>query len=135
MNCNAILKSTERVADVLQWLDLCLTSSFEAFSAISFICGFTLLLSPPYSYSSAVIGLFGLISILLICVCPVYTRYVINKMDPLVSVLSSLLVELAGVTFGAFTGEPTVAGPVVQAVVIDFSTRRPTSHSGTSFTP
>ncbi|KAK8129190.1 MFS general substrate transporter [Apiospora kogelbergensis] len=42
-------------------------------------------------------------------------------MDPLISVLSSLLVELAGVAFGAFTGEPTVPGPVVQAVVIDFS--------------
>lgn len=247
MNCNAILKSTECIADVMQWLGLCLTSSFEAFSAISFICGFTtvtpqlvfpligdiappnrratalsfvvsgmyagilvgrvisglvanytdwrniywfafglqwilfvllfwfmpdypsknpggfnylsilasigrlavstpvlmqaclitfsmmavftsywstlsfLLSSPPYSYSSAVIGLFGLISILLICVCPVYTRYVIDKMDPLASVLSSLLVELAGVAFGAFTGETTVAGPVIQAVVIDFA--------------
>ncbi|KAK8129189.1 hypothetical protein PG999_001569 [Apiospora kogelbergensis] len=29
------------VFTTVMWLDLCLTSSFEAFSAISFICGFT----------------------------------------------------------------------------------------------
>lgn len=78
-----------------------------------------LLSSPPYSYSSLTIGLFSLIGIFIICWGPVYSRIIIDKIQPLYSSVIGLTIELAGVIVGTFIGDFTVAGPVIQAVVID----------------
>ncbi|KAK4236230.1 major facilitator superfamily domain-containing protein [Achaetomium macrosporum] len=78
-----------------------------------------LLSSPPYEYSSMVVGLFGLIGVVVILAAPVYSRLVIDKVVPLASAVASLTVELVGVIVGTFTGSFHVAGPVVQAIAID----------------
>jgi H+/Cl- antiporter ClcA len=78
-----------------------------------------LLSSPPYSYSSLVIGLFALIGIFIICWGPAYSRWVIDKIQPLYSNLIGISIELVGVIIGTFIGTFTVAGPIIMAVVID----------------
>ncbi|KAL2015231.1 hypothetical protein VTK56DRAFT_6045 [Thermocarpiscus australiensis] len=78
-----------------------------------------LLSSPPFEYSSAVIGLFGLIGVVVIVAAPVYSRLVIDKVVPLASAIMGLTVELVGVVVGTFTGSFHVAGPVIQAIAID----------------
>src|SRR3569833_1755636 len=80
-----------------------------------------LLSSQPFNNSSIVIGLFGLIGIFVICCGPIYSRYIIDKLEPRVSVVAGLLIELAGVVVGVRIGTYTVAGPVLQAIVIDFA--------------
>ncbi|KAK0641475.1 MFS general substrate transporter [Cercophora newfieldiana] len=78
-----------------------------------------LLASPPYEYSSMVIGLFGLIGVIVILSAPVYSRIVIDKVVPLFSALLGLSVELVGLIIGTSVGSWNVAGPVIQAVTID----------------
>ncbi|KAK3897602.1 major facilitator superfamily domain-containing protein [Staphylotrichum tortipilum] len=82
-----------------------------------------LLASPPFGYGSVVIGLFGLIGVVVIFAAPVYSRLVIDKVQPLVSAVMGLAVELVGVAVGTFTGSFTVAGPVVQAITIDLGSQ------------
>lgn len=78
-----------------------------------------LLSSAPYNYDSLEIGLFALIGIFIICWGPVYSRVVIDKIQPLYSCLIGISIELTGVAIGTFIGTFTVAGPVIMAVVID----------------
>lgn len=78
-----------------------------------------LLSSSPYNYSSLEIGLFALIGIFIICWGPVYSRVVIDKIQPLYSCLLGISVEIIGVAVGTFIGTFTVAGPVIEAVMID----------------
>ncbi|KAK4185691.1 major facilitator superfamily domain-containing protein [Podospora australis] len=93
----------------------CLSAVFTSFwTTLSF-----LLSSPPYSYTSLVIGLFGLIGIVIIFSAPIYSRLVIDRINPISSALLGIAVELAGVAIGTFTGTKTVAGPIVQAIAID----------------
>ncbi|KAK3985995.1 major facilitator superfamily domain-containing protein [Cladorrhinum sp. PSN332] len=93
----------------------CLSAVFMSYwTTLSF-----LLSSPPFEYSSVVIGLFGLIGVMVILLAPVYSRKVIDKIQPLVSALIGLAVELSGVIVGTFTGTFSVAGVVIQAVTVD----------------
>ena len=78
-----------------------------------------LLSQSPYNYSPIVIGLFGLIGIFIILLAPVYSRLILDKIVPLTSAISGLVIELAGVIVGTFLGSRNVAGPVIQAVAID----------------
>lgn len=78
-----------------------------------------LLSSPPFSYSSLTIGLFALIGIFIIVWGPIYSRILIDKIQPLYSCLIGITIELVGVAIGTFIGTFTVAGPVIEAVVID----------------
>ncbi|KAK2613086.1 hypothetical protein N8I77_000015 [Diaporthe amygdali] len=78
-----------------------------------------LLSSPPFNYSSLVIGLFALIGIAIIFWGPVYSRLVIDKIQPLYSCLIGIGIELTGVAIGTFTGTFTVAGPIIEAIAID----------------
>jgi hypothetical protein len=78
-----------------------------------------LLSSEPFRYSSTAVGLFGLIGVVVILTAPVYSRLVMDKVVPLFSALVGLLVELAGTVVGTFTGSFHVAGPVVQAILVD----------------
>ncbi|KAK4146592.1 major facilitator superfamily domain-containing protein [Dichotomopilus funicola] len=78
-----------------------------------------LLSSPPFSYPSLPISLFGLIGIIVILSAPIYSRLVIDRVVPLASALLGLAVELAGVVVGTCIGSWHVAGPVVQAVTVD----------------
>ncbi|KAK4097823.1 MFS general substrate transporter, partial [Parathielavia hyrcaniae] len=82
-----------------------------------------LLSAPPYGYDSVVVGLFGLVGIVVILAAPVYSRLVIDRVQPLASAVLGLTVELVGVAVGTFTGSRHVAGPVVQAVAIDLGSQ------------
>lgn len=78
-----------------------------------------LLSTPPYNYSSVVIGLFGLIGIIIIFSAPIYSRLVLDKIVPLSSTITGLLLELVGVIIGTFIGSQNIAGPIIQAIAID----------------
>lgn len=97
------------------FINFIMSSIFTSFwTTLSF-----LLSSPPYNYSSLTIGLFALIGIFIICWGPVYSRLIIDKIQPLYSCLLGISVEITGVAIGTFIGTFTVAGPVIEAVVID----------------
>jgi predicted MFS family arabinose efflux permease len=82
-----------------------------------------LLSSPPFNYSSLVIGLFALIGIAIIFVGPLYSRLVIDKIQPLYSCLYGIGIELTGVAIGTFIGTFTVAGPIIEAITIDLGSQ------------
>lgn len=50
---------------------------------------------------------------------PLYSRLIIDRFVPLFSVIIGLSVCLTGVIVGTYTGEITVAGPVIMAFMID----------------
>lgn len=77
-----------------------------------------LLASPPYEYSSLVIGLFALLGIAAIIFVPLWGK-VIDRFVPLFSILIAELILLATVIIGTFTGTFTVAGPIIAAIGID----------------
>ncbi|EAT84684.2 hypothetical protein HBH56_047510 [Parastagonospora nodorum] len=79
-----------------------------------------LLAGEPYHYSSLVIGLFGLIGIAGMLGSPVYARLVTDKFVPHFSVLFGLSCSLIGVCLGTYIGPFSVAGPVMQALLLDF---------------
>ena len=79
-----------------------------------------LLASPPYDYSTVVIGLFALIGITSLCAGPPYSRYIMARFHPIFSVLLGEFIVLAGVLIGTFTSTFSVVGPVVLAFAIDF---------------
>ncbi|KAL8931225.1 MAG: hypothetical protein Q9211_007129, partial [Gyalolechia sp. 1 TL-2023] len=79
-----------------------------------------LLSSPPYEYSTLVIGLFALIGIFSMLFVPLWSRYVTDKFIPLFTVILGLLYSLSGTIIGTYTGSFTVAGPVIQALFLDF---------------
>jgi predicted MFS family arabinose efflux permease len=78
-----------------------------------------LLAGPPYHYSSLVIGLFALIGIASMSWGPIFARTVMEKHQPLFSVMIGEIICLAGVIIGTYTGKHTVAGPVIEAICID----------------
>ncbi|SLM41044.1 major facilitator superfamily transporter [Lasallia pustulata] len=97
-----------------------LTSFFTSSIFTSFWTTLTFLLSsPPYSYPPLTIGLFALIGLFAMAFGPLYSRLIIDRFVPLFSVVLGLLICLAGVLVGTYTGAFSVAGPVVQAFAID----------------
>ena len=98
----------------------CLVGFFTSSTFTSYWTTLTFLLSsPPYDYSTLVIGLFALIGILAMCFGPLYSRLVIDKFVPLFSVIIGELLCITGIAIGTYTGTFTVAGPVIQAFAID----------------
>ncbi|MCJ1355665.1 MAG: hypothetical protein MMC33_005657 [Icmadophila ericetorum] len=101
-------------------IQACLVQLFMSAIFTSFWTTLTFLLaSPPYNYSSLVIGLFALIGIASLCFGPIYSRLVLAKFVPLFSILLGQLVSVSGVIVGTYIGTFTVAGPVIQAFAID----------------
>jgi predicted MFS family arabinose efflux permease len=79
-----------------------------------------LLAGPPYHYNSTDIGLFGLIGLATMLLGPVYGRYLIKSLrEPLFSVIVGKTVSLVGIVVGTYTGTHNVAGPVIQALMLD----------------
>lgn len=93
------------------------------FTSAPFTCFWTtltfLLAGPPYYYTSLVIGLFALIGIAAMCVVPLYARLVIDRLTPLWSVVLGEAAALLGVCLGTYLGPFTVAGPVLEAFLLD----------------
>lgn len=93
------------------------------FTSAPFTCFWTtltfLLADAPYSYSSLVIGLFALIGIGAMCVVPFYARIIIDRLAPLWSAILGEALGMLGVCLGTYTGTFTVAGPILQAFLLD----------------
>ncbi|KAF4446388.1 hypothetical protein F53441_9956 [Fusarium austroafricanum] len=77
-----------------------------------------LLASPPFDYSSLQIGLFSLTALATILSIPLIGR-LIDRYVPLLSTIGGQILALIGAVVGTFTGNFTVAGPVIQAIGID----------------
>lgn len=78
-----------------------------------------LLASPPYEYSTIVIGLFSLIGIASLALGPVYSHFVMNRFVPLFSVIFGEVLSLAGAIIGTYTGTFNVSGLVIEAFAVD----------------
>jgi predicted MFS family arabinose efflux permease len=78
-----------------------------------------LLSSPPYNYTPLIIGLFALIGIVAMTWGPFFARTFMDKHHPLLSMIIGELICLVGVVVGTYTGNFTVAGPIIQALFID----------------
>jgi predicted MFS family arabinose efflux permease len=98
----------------------CLSAFFTSSIFTSFWTTLTFLLaSPPYNYTSLIIGLFSLIGIFAMTWGPLFARTFTDKHHPLLSVIIGELICLIGVVVGTYTGNITVAGPIIQALCID----------------
>lgn len=94
----------------------CTSTTFTSFwTTLTF-----LLAGQPYNYSPLYIGLFALIGILAMLFGPPYSRLVIDRFVPHFAVIIGELICFTGIAIGTFTGTFTVAGPVVQAFMLDF---------------
>lgn len=99
----------------------CLAGLLTSATFTSFWTTLTFLLAgPPYRYDSLTIGLFGLIGIAAMCFGPVYARNVTDRFVPHMTVLVGLLCCMLGICLGTYLGSFTVAGPVLQAFLLDF---------------
>ncbi|KAL8862012.1 MAG: hypothetical protein Q9178_001467 [Gyalolechia marmorata] len=99
----------------------CLVGFCTSTTFTSFWTTLTFLLSaPPYEYSTVIIGLFALIGIASMFLGPVWSRFVTDRFIPLFSVILGLMVSLTGTCIGTYIGTFTVAGPVIQAFLLDF---------------
>ncbi|KAF3924837.1 hypothetical protein ABW21_db0203846 [Orbilia brochopaga] len=78
-----------------------------------------LLASPPYGFSSSVIGMFGLIGTAAVLTTPCVGRFVIDKWHPQLSVLIGSGIVLIGQVVGTYAGLKSVAAPVIQAWMLD----------------
>jgi predicted MFS family arabinose efflux permease len=78
-----------------------------------------LLSSPPYSYTPLIIGLFALIGIVAMTWGPFFARTFMDKHHPLLSMIIGELICLIGVVVGTYTGNISVAGPILQALLVD----------------
>lgn len=98
----------------------CLIGFFTASIFTSYWTTLTFLLAgSPYHYSSLVIGLFALVGIGSMTWGPIFARTVMEKHEPLFSILIGETICLAGVVVGTYTGLHSVAGPIIQAACID----------------
>jgi predicted MFS family arabinose efflux permease len=79
-----------------------------------------LLAGPPYHSNSTVIGLFGLVGLATMLLGPIYGRFVIQPLrQPLYSVIVGKTVSLVGIVVGTYIGTHNVAGPIIQALLLD----------------
>ncbi|OJJ46093.1 hypothetical protein ASPZODRAFT_97644 [Penicilliopsis zonata CBS 506.65] len=99
----------------------CLMGFFLSATFTSFWTTLTFLLSAtPYGFSTVVIGLFGFVGIVPMCFGPLYSRLVIDRFIPQLSILVGQGIALLGIILGTYLGNITLAGPVLQAVLLDF---------------
>lgn len=114
----SILKMLFKYPELVQ---ACLVGFFIASTFTSFWTTLTFLLSsPPYNYTPVTIGLFALIGISAMLFGPLYSRHIIDRFAPFYSVVLGLCYILIGTLVGTFVGRSSVAGPVIQAVALDF---------------
>ncbi|KAF4338546.1 dityrosine transporter [Fusarium beomiforme] len=77
-----------------------------------------LLASQPFDYTSLQIGVFSLTGLATILSIPLIGR-LIDRYVPLSATIAGQILALTGATIGTFTGNFTVAGPVIQAIGTD----------------
>lgn len=99
----------------------CLMAFFVASTFTSFWTTLTFLLSgDPYRYSTVVIGLFALAGMVPMTVGPFFARFFIDRFNTHTSVLVGEFTILVALIVGTCIGRFTVAGPIIQAILLDF---------------
>ena len=78
-----------------------------------------LLSSPPYQFSTVIIGLFALLGAGAILIGPILGRHIIDRFIPYLSTLIGLLVISLAQVLGTTLGPIHVAGPILQAFILD----------------
>ena len=97
-------------------IGFCTSTTFTSFwTTLTF-----LLAGEPYNFSPLYIGLFAFIGIVAMIFGPPYSRLVIDRLVPLVSVIIGELVCITGIAIGTYTGTFTLAGPVIQELFMFF---------------
>ena len=113
---------------LVQWFCTCpvlvqatIMAFFLSATFTSFWTTLTFLLSgSPYHYPTVIIGLFSLAGLTPMILGPIFSRYITDKCVPHVAILISMVIMVAGICIGAYTGTFTVAGPILQAALQDF---------------
>lgn len=101
-------------------MQACLISFFTSATFTSFWTTLTFLLAgPPYHYNSLIIGLFALIGIGAMSWGPPFARLVMDKRQPLFSTIVGVTLNLIGTVIGCALGLHNVAGPIIQAALLD----------------
>ena len=96
-------------------IGLCTSATFTSFwTTLTF-----LLVSPPYQYSTLVVGCFAFIGIGAMAFGPPFARLFVDRYHPQLTVIIGECVCLVGHIIGAYTGSFTVAGPILQAFAMD----------------
>lgn len=99
----------------------CLAGMFCSAPFTSFWTTLTFLLAgSPYHYDSLTIGLFGLIGIAGMLISPIWARRMTDRFVPHFSILFGLTCSLVAVCLGTYIGTFNIAGPVLQALLLDF---------------
>ena len=98
-------------------IGFCASATFASFwTTLTF-----LLSSSPYNYSPLTIGLFALIGIFSMSFGPPFSRFVIDRLPcTLYSIMIGGAIAIGGIAVGTYTGNRTVAGPIIQALLLDF---------------
>ena len=98
-----------------------LLSFLTFFTVSSYWTTLTFLLSgSPYHFNTFVIGLFGLIGASTMVLGPIYGKYIVQPLKiPLLSAIVGVVVSLVGIIVGTFVGKHSLAGPVIQALLLD----------------
>ncbi|KAI1438444.1 MFS general substrate transporter [Xylaria sp. CBS 124048] len=100
-------------------LQACLIGFLLSTAFTNFWTTLTFLLSSTFGYSSLDIGLFAFIGVFAICVAPFWSRLITDRFVFLFSSVLGVSVELVGVIIGTYIGTFTVAGPVIEAILMD----------------
>ena len=101
-------------------VQVCLVGFCTAATFTSYWTTLTFLLAgKPYNFSPLYIGLFAFIGIIAMFFGPPYSRLVIDRFVPLFSVIIGELICITGISIGTYTGTFTIAGPIIQAFMID----------------
>lgn len=96
--------------------------SFSTFFAVSsFWTIVTFLLSgQPYNYGPDTIGLLGLIGLGTVCAAPICGKWIVTPLgEPLISAAVGKTLSLSGIILGTVLGERSLAGPILQALLLD----------------
>lgn len=98
-----------------------LLSYLTSFCVASFWTILTFLLTEsPYNYNTVSIGLFGLIGASTLFLGPLFARYIVQPLRaPLLSAAVGVTFSLVSIILGTFIGTFNVAGPVLQAILLD----------------
>jgi predicted MFS family arabinose efflux permease len=99
----------------------CLMGFFCSSTFTSFWTTLTFLLSgDPYHYSTIIIGLFALAGMVPMTVGPFFARFFTDRFGTYTSLLIGEFTILAAIIVGTYTGKFTVAGPILQAIFLDW---------------
>lgn len=99
------------------------TSLVAFFAGAVFVSYWTvltfLLSSPPFELSTLAIGLFALVGMPPFFINPLLSRFITDRYHPAHGTIIALMIAMAGVVIGTFVGTFSLAGLIVQGLLVD----------------